>query len=94
MHRHALMLRLAEEDFAWREWAGEAVIYDAISGDTHRLPAPAGSLLTALRQHGAAALAGAMLPPGETSIGLDEVIDALLALGIVERIALEDRHPV
>lgn len=45
----------------WREWQGEYVLYNDISGDTHLLGAGAIDLLLALRQAPAAesALAGA-----------------------------------
>lgn len=90
---------LAADAFEWRSWHGEAVIYDALSGDTHRLAYPSGHVLDALRDEpgGAEAAhlsrrigesAGTDAAPGDA---LAAALDALVELGIVEETGVDAR---
>lgn len=88
--------RLAPAAFEWRSWDGEAVIYDAFSGDTHRVARPAGHILRAL-EHEPAGLdpAGLQRRAGGNDPGTDPAsgaaLEALLDLGIVEEATVADR---
>ncbi len=95
--------RLRADEFEWRCWDGEALIYDDRSGDTHRLARPSGLLLERLartpeglpREALARDVAG-QSAGDETSDPGDEAfvhaLEVLVELGIVDQEAfLEDR---
>lgn len=91
------VLRLAADAFEWRSWNGEAVIYDAVSGDTHRLAHPSGQVLRALAQEPDGVGVDRLSRHVEGSAGADitaalgAVVDALVEIGIVEEAGVEDR---
>lgn len=95
--------RLRADDFEWRCWGGEALIYDDRSGDTHRLARPSGLLLERLARapeglrREALARDVTSQPAGNAASDIgdeafDHALEALLEMGIVDQEAvLEDR---
>lgn len=83
------MYALADNGFAWRVWAGDAVIYDAESGDTHRVKNPGGLVLQSLAATGSISLdelADACALSSTTDFRqFEAAIDVLVDLGILNR---------
>lgn len=83
------MYALADVGYVWRVWAGDAVIYDKETGDTHAVRWPGGFVLQVLGDSGAQsfeALSSACALSSETELRLlAEVIDLLVDLGILNR---------
>lgn len=99
-----LIYRLPNEtkaQFNWVSWDGEAVLYNSLSGDTHRLILPAGYVLKLLES-----------TPSDSSISADkllqslpddcstlfheveELLMALCSIGLLKKISIEDRRPL
>lgn len=83
---------IAPNDYEWREWASEAVVFVHATGDTHALSAEASAVLGAMRVHPDEALT----PPewltlagyasDSDDVELDETImQGLLTIGLVRR---------
>jgi len=76
----------------WREWDGEAVVYNEASGSTHRLPGAAADVLRTLEARPLAAdalvaeLAG-LLPERREDVGqwVLALLERLEQVGLVER---------
>lgn len=89
--------RLCSQNFEWRNWLGQAVIYDDRTGATHKLVKPAGALLAVLAEE----------PQGltwtevvrrlnlendtEAEQRLVQALKPLLALGIVQEAPFANR---
>ena len=76
---------LAQTDGPWRIWSGAVVAFDVLSGDTHRIEAPAGHILALVSEspHSTSTLQSALGP--EVSMKqIDETLDLLLAMELVE----------
>ena len=77
---------------AWRQWQGELVVYNPLSGSTHVLDVASAEVLHALmaRPAGRDALAGrvaALLEvelDGEVRSGTDKILENLDRLGLAE----------
>ena len=83
-HPHSLFRRASRQQ-PLRLWDGAAVVFEPLSGDTHRIAAPAGSIL--------ALLAGSDLSKAAIESALKhevpaekvgEALDLLLAMELVE----------
>ncbi|WP_277621778.1 HPr-rel-A system PqqD family peptide chaperone [Kineobactrum sediminis] len=71
----------------WRAWDDATVIYDPISGDTHRIDKPSGAMLRALSEQGAmetARLRARVDPSGDEAHFL-AVAGLLLDLDVLEQ---------
>lgn len=84
---------VAGQSLVFREWEGEAVLYNDLSGSTHLLDGAAIDLLTALRERPAdsAALAsqlaarfGSGADDADFLAEIDDMLDALARLDLVE----------
>lgn len=77
--------RIVRDRQSWRIWDGAAVVFEPLSGDTHRIEHPGGPVLALLadsdhsRSDVESALASEASPEK-----LDEALDLLLALELVE----------
>lgn len=99
-----LIYRLPNEtkaQFNWVSWDGEAVLYNSLSGDTHRLMFPAGHILKLLEStpSDSSISAGKLLqlPPDDCSTlfnELEELLTALCSIGLLKKISIEDRRPL
>jgi PqqD family protein of HPr-rel-A system len=81
------------QSLAFREWDGEAVLYNDLSGSTHLLDGAAIDVLQALRHAPldaaglAAALAGRFdADPAELTAPIEEMLAGLAGLDLVERL--------
>jgi PqqD family protein of HPr-rel-A system len=80
------------QSLAFREWDGEAVLYNDLSGSTHLLDGGTIDVLQALLRHGpadAAALARVLAAqfdaePGELTATIDHMLAGLAGLDLVE----------
>lgn len=83
------MYALADVGYVWRIWAGDAVIYDKETGDTHAVRWPGGFVLQLLGDSGPQSFEN-LTTAYELSSGaelrvLAETIDLLVDLGILNR---------
>jgi len=79
------------QSLVFREWDGEAVLYNDLSGSTHLLDGAAIDVLQALRRHPAdaatlaAGLAGQFeADPDELSVMIEDMLAGLATLDLVE----------
>lgn len=83
------MYALLDGGYVWRVWAGDAVIYDKETGDTHAVRWPGGLVLQILGDSAPQsfeALASACALSSEAELRLlAEAIDLLVDLGILNR---------
>ena len=84
---------VAGQSLVFREWEGEAVLYNDLSGSTHLLDGAAVDLLVALRERPADSAALAARLAGDVGAGtddadflaeIDDMLDALARLDLVE----------
>lgn len=83
------MYALVDGGYVWRAWAGDAVIYDKETGDTHAVRWPGGLALELLADAGAQSfetLTSACALSSDADLrSMAEAIDLLVDLGILNR---------
>lgn len=80
-------IRLARHRQSWRVWDGSAVIFEPLSGDTHRVDRPGGDILMLLADAGTDLTRQRLadkLSPIATRDRIDEALNVLIALDLVE----------
>lgn len=77
--------RLVEDRQSWRVWDGAVVVFEPLSGDTHRIEPPGGHILSLLAasQNTKAAIESE-LKSKVTLEKIEEALDLLLAMELVE----------
>lgn len=78
-------LRLAWYRQSWRVWEGAAVFFEPLSGDTHRIDPPGGSILALLAEseNSRAGIRSALESVAGAEM-IDEALDLLLTMELVE----------
>lgn len=77
--------RLLRHRQSWRIWDGAAVVFEPLSGDTHRIDHPGGRVLALLTESEQSRTAiDSALAPETTTEAVDEALDLLLTLELVE----------
>lgn len=78
-------LRLARHRQSWRIWDGAVVVFEPLSGDTHRIDPPGGRILALLAEseNSRAAVDSALGSEANTE-EIDEALNLLLAMELVE----------
>lgn len=78
-------LRVVRHRQSWRIWDGAVVVFEPLSGDTHRIGPPGGHILALLAgsEHSRSEVESALAPEATTD-EIDEALDLLLALELVE----------
>lgn len=90
---------LNRPEFIWHCWEGCAIVYDTISGNTHRISAPAALILEAIEREQCDSKLSLLAEVQQTAghavdqEKLNSVTDALLSLGLITDIPLEDSRP-
>jgi PqqD family protein of HPr-rel-A system len=72
------------QQLRWRDWDGEVVLYNDLSGDTHLLTADALALLLALQEAPCAIGVLADLFGAADTEGLQAMLDELAGLALIE----------
>jgi PqqD family protein of HPr-rel-A system len=78
-------LCLARHRQSWRIWEGAVVVFEPISGDTHRIDHPGGHILTLLTESARSkASICCSLDSDATPESIDEALGLLMAMELVE----------
>ncbi len=78
-------LRLVRPCPPWRNWDGAVVIFDPLSGDTHRIAAPGGHILALLTESERSRTAiESALQSVVAAEKTGEALDLLMAMNLVE----------
>ena len=80
-------LALANAGVLWRTWDEVAVVYDPLSGDTHRIDKPSGAILRALADQGVIETASirTLVDPTGDPEHFQAVVGLLLDLDVLEQ---------
>lgn len=78
-------LRVVRHRQSWRIWDGAVVVFEPLSGDTHRIDPPGGRILALLAEsESSRSDVESALAPEATTEEIAEALDLLLALELVE----------
>lgn len=91
----------AKAQFSWAYWDGEAVLYNSLSGETHRLLVPAGHILRYIESNPSDCLISAdkvthSLPEHYSAplSVVENLLAALCLIGLLKNSSIEDRRPL
>lgn len=91
----------ARTRFNWVCWDGEAVLYNSLSGDTHRVVAPSGHILTFVESdksetfRSASVLLKSIQADCSTTLSeIEELLSVLCTIGLLKKTPIEDCRPL